>query len=75
MLEDWRRARNATGDIDLVLYLVKKGISSLTRGKKNMDYPFIPNGEQRRKSERERVESADDKRDSQNKGRGNTEGC
>jgi hypothetical protein len=50
--ENWDIARNTTGDVKLVLSLIKRGMHSLTRGRKNMGYPFSPYGEQRRKSER-----------------------
>lgn len=50
MKEEWNKARNDTGNIDLVLDLVKRGMTDLVRGRRNMGYPFGLSGKQRRES-------------------------
>lgn len=52
MKKEWDKAREETGNIDLVLNLIKKGQCDLIRGKKAMDYPFGLDGKQRRSSEK-----------------------
>lgn len=48
----WIRARNDVGNKALVISLIKKGMASLTRGKRQKEYPFNLDGLHRRKSAR-----------------------